>query len=425
MDDRLNSKEFDAIIVGSGPGGATVARELSKRKKKVLILERGGSVPLKEGFLPNESNFNVVPVSDDLATARVFTPGGTTAIYFAVTGFPSVETFLSMGVDISKELDETKKELPLAILPDELLGAQTIKLRESATELGYAWKKNPMLVDISKCPFGYTYDAKWNARSYLQQAVEGGATLITQARVLKVLVEKGRAIGVEYKLKNGKTESEILQVFATRIILAAGASASPIILRDSGIKSVVNSGFYCCPSFALFGMISGPGAGDTFIGSMGAECEDGIALGDANPARNVYRMFMFGNRRFARAFFHSKSIGVAVKIMEGLGGGLQEDGRYYKRLEKEDLKKLEKGEEAARRIIQNAGGKRIFKSRMSAGQMGGTIRIKKHLDENLQTEYSNLHVCDGAVIPENVKVPPTLTLVCLGKYLANHLSHIL
>ena len=36
-------REFsaDVIIVGSGPGGATVARELCKHDQKVLILERG------------------------------------------------------------------------------------------------------------------------------------------------------------------------------------------------------------------------------------------------------------------------------------------------------------------------------------------------------------------------------------------------
>ena len=33
--------EYDAIIVGSGPGGATVGRELSRAGQRVLILERG------------------------------------------------------------------------------------------------------------------------------------------------------------------------------------------------------------------------------------------------------------------------------------------------------------------------------------------------------------------------------------------------
>jgi choline dehydrogenase-like flavoprotein len=31
----------DVIVVGSGPGGATVARELTRKGKNVLILERG------------------------------------------------------------------------------------------------------------------------------------------------------------------------------------------------------------------------------------------------------------------------------------------------------------------------------------------------------------------------------------------------
>ncbi len=33
--------QTDVVVVGSGPGGATVARELSRRGKKVIICEAG------------------------------------------------------------------------------------------------------------------------------------------------------------------------------------------------------------------------------------------------------------------------------------------------------------------------------------------------------------------------------------------------
>lgn len=34
-------KKAQIVVVGSGPGGATVARELSKAGKKVILLEKG------------------------------------------------------------------------------------------------------------------------------------------------------------------------------------------------------------------------------------------------------------------------------------------------------------------------------------------------------------------------------------------------
>lgn len=416
-----NNREFDAIVVGSGASGSTIARELSKRGKRVLILERGGDAPLKETLLATASIMSAVRVGEKLVTARAFSTGGTTSVYFAVADMPPLETFLSLGIDLSGALEEAKRELPLAVLPDELLGAQALRVRRSAMELGYQWEKNTMLVDLAKCPSGYRAEAKWNARSYLREAVEQGATLITRARVTKVLIDEKRAIGVEYKVGKGK-KVETRQAFGAKVVLAAGSASSPRFLRDSGLANVANRGFYCHPTFAIFGLVPGLKAGPNFVGSMGAHLEDDIALGDANAGRAFHRMFMLGHRRFLRAFMHSKSIGVGVMVKDGLGGEMLEGGRYNKQLTKEDYRKLEKGEQMARQIIENAGGKHIYKTPLSAAHLGGTIRIKEHLDEHLQTEYSNLHVCDGAVIPETVRVSPALTLICLGKYLANHLA---
>ena len=428
MDQQPNRKEYDAIIVGSGPGGATVARELSKQGKKVLILERGGNGPLKEGLFAAARILSGVSVSDNLLMGRAFTTGGTTAVYLAVADPPPLDTYRALGIDLAPALAEAERELPLAILPDALLRPQSLRLRESATSLGYPWPESPMLVDQTKCAGGYSYDAKWTARSFVHEAIANGATLLNRARALKVLIEDGRAVGVEYQLQKTKKQAEVRQVFGTKVIVAAGGAATPILLRRSGIANVVDKGFYCHPNFMVFGKISGMKAAEGFGGTMGTVVGGDIHVGDGNFAKTLFRMIMLGERKFLSAFLqHTSSIGIGVMITENLGGGLRENNQYYKKLTAEDHAKLAKGEAVAREILRHAGGKDLFRTSLSAAHLGGAIRIKEHIDVNLESEFKNLHVCDGSVIPENgygVQTP-TLTLVCLGKYLSKHLSQVM
>ena len=41
MSQPIRTMQADVVIAGSGPGGATMARELSKKGKKVILCEAG------------------------------------------------------------------------------------------------------------------------------------------------------------------------------------------------------------------------------------------------------------------------------------------------------------------------------------------------------------------------------------------------
>ncbi|MGV7223994.1 MAG: GMC oxidoreductase [Nitrospinales bacterium] len=56
-----------------------------------------------------------------------------------------------------------------------------------------------------------------------------------------------------------------------------------------------------------------------------------------------------------------------------------------------------------------------------AAHPGGTVKVGEALDSNLQTEFDNLYVCDCSVIPEAWGLPPTLTILGLGKRLSRYL----
>jgi hypothetical protein len=421
--DIVNSEEFDAIVVGTGPGGATFGRELARNGKRVLLLEQGGHRPPRDGMLYMASVSRFAPVADGVAAARAATSGGTSAMYFGVAEAPPLETFRSFGIDLADALEQAKRALPLVEpVPDSLLGAQTLRVRDSAVDLGIRWvKTKSMFLDAAKLGDRRLHAAVWRAKSYVDEAVQHGATLVSHADVRRVLTADGRAIGVEYELGKGRRR-ERRQAFARRVVIAAGAFGTPRILRDSGVAGVGEDGFYCDPALFVFGTVDGLDGGDILPGYMSRDVdEDGIRLGDGCLSRTLYRLQMLASREYGNVFRYRKHIGVGVMVRDALGGRVHDNGRLEKDFTHADRQKLEKGAALAERIVRNAGAKRIVRTPLSAAHVGGLLQLDKHLDADLQTRIANLHVCDHSLMPQTVQVTPVLTLVCLGKYLADRL----
>ena len=102
------------------------------------------------------------------------------------------------------------------------------------------------------------------------------------------------------------------------------------------------------------------------------------------------------------------------------------DGRVSKPRTSADLSKLERGAAIAEKILIRAGcaPHNIDQSGVIIGHPAATMRIGKLVDSNLETSIKNLYCCDTSVTPDAFGVPPTLTIVALGKRLSRHLEAI-
>jgi len=423
----LLRSSYDAIVVGSGPGGASTARELARSGMRVLVLERGGAEPLT-GTLTQMAAMAAVPGKgaylhrDASLLVAGITAGGSSAINFATAAAPPSALFARYGIDLAPALASLRAELPLAPLPDALVGPMAARMMAAARALGHDWHKLEKMIRPAicrsgcwRCVYGCPYGAKWTARDFLDEACRHGAQLVDRARVLRIVVDEGRAAGVEVEIA-GKPRT----IAAPLVILAAGGLGSPRLLHASGLGPR-QSPFFSDPVVAVMGSVDDieGGAEVPMAGGLTLH-EEGIALADLTLPQPMYAAFAAQVGRIDRLFAHKRTLSMMVKIRDEIGGAI--GPRWAdKTLAASDRRKLAQGVAMARSILRQAGAHHIFTSRHFAAHPGGSVRIGEGVDADLRTSTPGLHVCDASVIPEPWGLPPTLSLLCLGKRLGERL----
>jgi choline dehydrogenase-like flavoprotein len=263
------------------------------------------------------------------------------------------------------------------------------------------------------CPHG----AKWTSRFFVDEALHNGASLVTGARVRRVIIDDGFVAGVEASV-NGSRQ----QFCASQVILSGGGIGTPEILKSSG-DFAAGRDYFFDPLVAVFGALPAVEGGREFPMAAGVHLEDeGCVLTDLVFPRWMYQFFSAAKFRLDRVHAHRHSAVIMVKIRDDLGGKLTRRGGVRKRLSRADHDRLRKGVDHARRILSHAGAEKVFTSRILATHPGGTAKIGEVVDSDLQTRIAGLYVCDCSVIPEAWGLPPTLTILGLGKRLAKHLG---
>jgi choline dehydrogenase-like flavoprotein len=243
----------DAIVIGSGAGGAMAARTLARAGLGVIVVEEGSRHTAAELRAGNPMDRFRRMYRDAGATIALGNPpvvlpigrgvGGTTLVNSG-TCFRTPKQVLARwthehGVCTDRYpelLDEVEHTLSVAPHPEHSIGNNGLIALRGARALGWAaapLRRNATgCAGSSQCVVGCPRNAK-NAvhLNALPQACAAGARILTEARVHRVLVRHGRAVGVLAHRPDGSA----FELRAPLVVVAAGTTETPPLLRRSGI----------------------------------------------------------------------------------------------------------------------------------------------------------------------------------------------
>ena len=392
------------LIVGSGAGGATVAKELAAQDAEVVLLERGPVVSEKEAahcYATARSEVDIL---------RTCCLGGTTLVS-AGNGVRALESELrALGLDLRAEFEETERELRIRPLPDSHLGAGTKRLMTAATELGFRVTRMPKCIDpagctpCGNCAFGCPYNAKWTALEFLEHARQNGARILTDTPVIDLVMRNGAIAGV-------RTGDRIYE--ADIVVLAAGALETPRLLQRIGLP--ISPHLFVDTFTTIGGVLKGIGQNSEVPMNASIECTEFVLYPHVS---NQLVRAMMANGTMAAS---EDILGIMVKIPDDAVGAVADE--ITKRVTTHDAALLAEGASIARTILERAGAdaSTFVATPFRGAHPGGTARIGDVVNKELATEIEGLYVADASVLPTAPGAPPMVTIIALAKYLARNL----
>jgi choline dehydrogenase-like flavoprotein len=249
------SVRVDACVIGTGAGGAPVAKELAEAGLRVAMLEEGDRFTADDMTArPRDMTAALYRDAGQLTTIGnppILLPlgrsiGGTTLVNSG-TCFRTPAAVLELwarefGLEslTPEALDpffrRVERVLNVSQVPPDLAGNNALVVKRGAEALGWSgdfiYRNVRGCVGSGVCAFGCPTSAKQHAGvTYVPLAWQAGATTWSGCRARRIVVERGRAVGVEASTAGGGT----LRVRADIVVVACGAIHTPLLLARNGL----------------------------------------------------------------------------------------------------------------------------------------------------------------------------------------------
>lgn len=414
-----------AIVVGSGAGGATAAKEL-QGKFEVTVLEAGKefrplslSLPTMErlkriGLLFDEREIQLIfPAmqirkTEDMILVNGIGLGGTTTLCTG-NAVRMDQDLRASGINLDAEFEEIYQEIPITTEHQKRWHKHTRRLFEICQEMGLNPRPTPKMgnydrcISCGRCVFGCPQGAKWDSRRFLEMAQQKGAQVITGCKVERVVIEDGRATGVWAK------EGWARRFYpADLVILAAGGLATPVILQNSGIP--------CEPRLFVDPVLCV--ATEWSNALQCKEIEMPFIVRQKHFILSPY--FDYLSFLFNKAWKYPArdTLGIMIKLADSNVGSISKR-ELTKTLTGEDKQRLSEGVEICTEMLLRFGAERdsIFLGTINAGHPGGMLPLTEQEAGSFHHSRlpANLYVADATLLPRSLGNPPILTIIAMAK----------
>jgi choline dehydrogenase-like flavoprotein len=277
----------EVCVVGSGPGGAVVAKELAEAGRDVILLEEGPPFGVKdfrqepgESFhrTLREAGMRATRGSTYIPTMQAIALGGGSLINSAICARSPAWVFdkwaeragtagLS-GASLERHYERVERFLGVAPTPPDVAGERNMRFKRGCDALGISSEPTHRNVrgckGSSECFTGCRNGAKQSTDvSYVPAAIRAGARVLTSVRADQVVMSGRRATGVRGRVVEPFTGrvGHAVDVAADTVVLAAGCMATPLILHRSGVGASsghLGSDLQLHPGLAIMGIFPEP-----------------------------------------------------------------------------------------------------------------------------------------------------------------------
>ena len=409
------------VVVGSGAGGATVAKELASAGIDVTLIERGARVEGKDAFKCYANVHSAVEIM------RAFCLGGTTMVSVGNGVRTLREEIQQLGIRLNYE--EVERDLGVRLLPESLIGEGTRRIAESAEKLGFKVERMPKFIAAEKCTqdgrcaFGCSSSAKWTALNFVESAERSGARVLTEMLVEEIVVRGGEVKGILARpTTRSRTNSKFIE--ADAVVLSAGALETPLLLQKASLPTSSSSLFV--DTFVTVGGVLADSMGEEKMKEARMNFSKEVPMSILIQFKNFILSPHFSQGLLAalkQKGINAKPasiLGIMVKIKDEENGRILADGSVEKSISPTDAEILAEGASIAGAILVNAGvnSNSLVTTAPRGAHPGGTAKIGVSVDRNLETEASGLFVADASLLPKAPGAPPILTIVALAKHAA-------